>query len=132
LAGKAPDRVQHLKSCAWHKEQLDTRLYQLGAKFLAGSAAATYGIMPGSGLHLELDLLHRIGLSPREAIAAATSNFVDVYGWTDVGRIEPGRVADIVILTADPRSDISAVERIGTVVFKGRVVDRELQAATPL
>jgi pimeloyl-ACP methyl ester carboxylesterase len=47
--------------------------------------------MPDSGLHLEL--LHRIGLSPREALAAATSHYADVYGWPDVGRIEPGRVA---------------------------------------
>ena len=56
--------------------------------------------MPGSGLHLELTLLHRIGLSPREAIAAATSNFADIYGWRDIGRIEPGRVADVLILVA--------------------------------
>jgi hypothetical protein len=74
---------------------LDGQLYTAGARFLAGSNAATYGIMPGSGLHLELTLLHRIGLSPREALAAATSNYADVYGWRDVGRIEPGRVADL-------------------------------------
>jgi hypothetical protein len=62
---------------------------RLGARFLAGSAATNYGIICGSGLHLELALLHRIGLSPREAIAAATSNFADIDGWLDVGRIEP-------------------------------------------
>jgi imidazolonepropionase-like amidohydrolase len=35
-------------------------------------------------------------------IAAATSNFADIYGWRDIGRIEPGRVADVLILEADP------------------------------
>ena len=73
----------------------------MGAKFLTGSNAATYGIMPGSGLHLELTLLHRIGFSPREALAAATSNYADVYGWRDVGRIEPRRAADLRDLEID-------------------------------
>jgi hypothetical protein len=67
------DRRWHVRPCAFHKEMLDRQLYAAGAKFLAGSNATTYGIMPGSGLHLELTLLHRIGLSPREALAAATS-----------------------------------------------------------
>lgn len=70
---------------------LDGQLYAAGATFLAGSNAATYGIMPGSGFHLELTLLHRFGLSPREALAAAT--YADVYGWRDVGRIEPSNPA---------------------------------------
>jgi imidazolonepropionase-like amidohydrolase len=75
-------------------------------------------------------LLHRIGLSPREALAAATSNYADVYGWHDVGRIEPGRVADLLLLDADPRTDASAVDHIRTLVFKGAVVDRDALLAT--
>jgi hypothetical protein len=94
-----------------------------GPKFLAGSNAATYGIMPGSGLHLALTLLHRIGLSPREVLAAATSNYADVYGWRDVGRIEPGRVADPFLLDEDPRTNVSAVDDIHTLGFKGALVD---------
>ena len=119
------DRRWYVRQCAFHKEMLDAQLYIAGAKYLAGSNAATYGIMPGSGLHLELALLHRIGLSPREALAAATSNFADVYKWTDVGRIEPGRVADLLLLNADPRADVTAIDHIRTVVFNGAVVDRD-------
>jgi hypothetical protein len=119
------ERRWYVRQCAFHKEMLDAQLYVSGAKYLAGSNAATYGIMPGSGLHLELTLLHRIGLSPREALAAATSNYADVYGWRDVGRIEPGRVADLLLLDSDPRSDVSAVDHIHTLVFKGRVVERD-------
>jgi Amidohydrolase family len=118
------DRRWHVRQCAFHKEILDGQLYAAGAKFLAGSNAATYGIMPGSGLHLELTLLHRIGLSPREALAAATSNYADVYGWRDVGRVEPGRFADLLLLDADPRTDVSAVDHIHALVFDGAVVDR--------
>jgi len=131
LASVAPERREHVRLCAWHKQSLDTRYYQLGARFLAGSAATTYGVMPGSGLHLEIALLHRIGLSPREALAAATSNFADVYGWRDVGRIESGRTADILILDADPRLDASAVDHINTVVFQGAVLDRSRLGKAP-
>ncbi len=124
LASVPVEKREHVREFGRHKEALDARFYQLGAKFLAGSAASSYGIMPGSGLHREIELLHRIGLSPREAIAAATANYAEVYPWPDVGRIEPGRAADILILDADPRSDVSAVDHIGTLIFKGAVVDR--------
>ena len=125
LASLNADRRKRVRDCAWHKQAFDARLYQLGAKYLAGSSATSYGIMPGSGLHLELTLLHRIGLSPREAIAAATSNFADIYGWSDIGRIEPGRAADVLILNADPRSDLAALEHIDRIVFRGAVLDRK-------
>jgi Amidohydrolase family len=124
LASLPAERREPVQRCGWHKEALDARFYQLGAKFLAGSAATTYGVMPGSGMHLELALLHRIGLSPREAIAAATTNYADVYGWRDVGRIEAGRVADVLVLDADPRQDISALDHIHTLIFQGVVIDR--------
>jgi len=131
LAKLPADRREIVRKCAWHKEALDGQLYKLGAKFLAATIEPSYGIMPGSGLHLEIALLHRIGLSPREAIAAATSNYADIYGWGDVGRIEPGRVADLLILDADPRVDVSAIEHINTIVFGGATVDRTRLLAQP-
>jgi hypothetical protein len=125
LASLTAERRKRVRDCAWHKQAFEARLYQLGAKYMAGSSATSYGIMPGSGLHLELTLLHRIGLSPREAIAAATSNFADIYGWRDVGRIEPGRVADVLILDADPRSDLAALDHIDKIIFRGSMLNRQ-------
>lgn len=125
LASLTAERRTRVRECARHKQAFDARLYQLGAKYLAGSSATSYGIMPGSGLHLELTLLHRIGLSPREAIAAASSNFADIYGWRDVGRIEAGRVADILMLDSDPRSDLAALDHIDRIIFHGSLLDRE-------
>jgi Amidohydrolase family len=125
LASLNAERRKRIRDCAWHKQAFDARLYQLRAKYLAGSSATSYGIMPGSGLYLELTLLHRIGLSSREAIAAATSNFADIYGWSDIGRIEPGRAADVLILNADPRSDLAALEHIDRIVFRGAGLDRK-------
>ena len=125
LTSLTAERRKRVRDCARHKQAFDARLYQVGAKYLAGSSATSYGIMPGSGLHLELTLLHRIGLSPREAIAAATSNFADIYGWRDVGRIEPGRVADVLILDADPRSDLAALNHIDRIIFRGSMLNRQ-------
>jgi hypothetical protein len=96
----------------------------LGARYLADSGTPAYGIMPGSGLHTELKLLLRIGLTPREALAAATSNFADVYGWKDVGRIESERAADILILDADPLADLAALDKIRMLVLGGRPIER--------
>ncbi len=125
LASLPAQRRDYVRNCGWRKESLDAALYKAGAKFLAGSLAPSYGVMPGSGMHLEIALLNRIGLSPREALAAATSNFADFYGWKDVGRIEPGRVADMLILDDDPRVSASAVDHIHAVIFRGLAVDRE-------
>jgi hypothetical protein len=124
LASLPSERRTPVRECAWHREALDARFTQLGVKFLAGSAASEYGIIPGNGLHVEIVLLQRIGLSPRAAIAAATSNFADIYGWHDVGRLEPERAADILILNADPRMDVAALDHIHTLVFNGKVIDR--------
>ncbi len=126
------DRRWCVRQCAFHKEMLDGQLYAAGARFLPESNAATYGIPPGSGLHLDLTLLHRIGLSLREALAAATSNFADVYGWRDVGRVERGGISDLLLLDADSRTDISAVDHIHTLVCKGAVVDRDAPLAGSL
>ncbi len=119
------DRRSAFRACGRLKEAIDASLFRKGARFLAGSSATSYGIMPGSGLHLELLLLHRIGLTPREAIAAATTNFADVYGWKYVGKIEVGRLADLLLLDRDPRVDLSAIEAIHTIVANGRVINRD-------
>jgi imidazolonepropionase-like amidohydrolase len=119
-----PTRRAELQRCAWHREELDRALHAAGAIYLAASAAPAFGIMPGWGLHEELALLQRIGLTPREALAAATSNYADLFGWNDIGRIEPGRTANLVFLSRDPRQDISAVDAISAVWLRGVAVDR--------
>ena len=124
LASQSPERRLALKECAVHRQILDKKLFELGAHFLAGSGSPSYGIIPGSGLHMEVKLLHRIGLTPREAISAATSNFSDIYGWHDIGLVAPGRRADIVLLNSDPRANIDAIDDIRLVMLDGQIVDR--------
>ena len=93
--------------------------------YLAASGAATMGTMPGISLHTELEMLVRIGLSPREALAAATNNFSIQFGWNELGQIAPGRRADILVLDADPTASIWNARRISTMLLEGNIVDRD-------
>ncbi len=93
--------------------------------YLAASGASTLGALPGIALHVEMELLVRRGLTPREALAAATSNYSEKFGWHELGLVAPGRRADIVVLDADPAADIRNADRISDVVLGGVVLDRE-------
>jgi imidazolonepropionase-like amidohydrolase len=69
-------------------------------------------------------LLVRVGLSPREALAAATNNYSLQFGWNELGLIAPGRRADILILDSDPTVNIWNARRISTVILDGETLDR--------
>ena len=61
--------------------------------------------LPGISLHTELELLVRLGLSSREALAAATNNYSLQFGWNELGQITPGRRADILVVDGDPTAE---------------------------
>lgn len=92
---------------------------------LAGTASPAFGTMPGISLHTELELLVRLGLTPREALAAATSNYAAHFGWHELGLVEKGRRADLLILAADPTVDITNSREIRAVILEGVVLDRD-------
>jgi hypothetical protein len=92
--------------------------------YLAASGAPALGSMPGISMHTELEMLVRLGLSPREALAAATSNYAEQFHWSELGLIAPGRRADILILDADPTVNVWNVRRISTLLVDGNVIDR--------
>ena len=78
-----------------------------------------------TGVHLELEELVAAGLTPVEAIRAATGSSARILGAAnDLGTIEVGKRADLVILDADPVADIRNTRRIWQVVHDGRIVDR--------
>jgi hypothetical protein len=103
---------------------LEERYSRAGANYLAGSGTSAFGTMPGISLHHELELLTRIGLSAREALAAATDNYRQAFGWRDLGCLEPGCHADVLVLAKDPTRDLSALWDIDVLVVAGEVVDR--------
>jgi len=93
--------------------------------YLAASGADAMGTMPGISLHTELELLVRLGLSPREALAAATNNYALEFGWNELGQIAPGRRADILAVDADPTINIWNARRISLIVLSGETVERD-------
>jgi Tol biopolymer transport system component len=83
-----------------------------------------------SGLHLELEEMVAAGLSPLEALHAATGGAARIMGAErDLGTIEPGKWADLVILDADPTVDIRNTRRIRAVIQAGRLLDRDAVVA---
>jgi Tol biopolymer transport system component len=77
------------------------------------------------GLHWDLELLVRAGLSPLEALCTATSNAAVVLGVEgQLGCISPGAAADLVVLEADPLEDIRNTQKIYAVIKGGKLIDR--------
>ncbi|HEV8630368.1 MAG TPA: lysozyme inhibitor LprI family protein [Thermoanaerobaculia bacterium] len=103
---------------------LERRYAAAGARYLAGSGTSAFGTMPGISLHHELELLVRVGLTPRQAIAAATTNYGEAFGWRDVGCLAPGCRADLLALAHDPTRDLGALDEIDVLVVDGVVTDR--------
>ncbi len=104
--------------------RINETIFSAFPHYLAGSGADAMGAMPGVSLHTELELLVRLGLSPREALAAATNNYELQFGWNDIGQIAPGRRADILVVDGDPTVDIWNARRISTLILDGVLIDR--------
>ena len=112
------------KSRRANDAQLDSvrRAYEAGVFIAAGNDGGT-PFNPHDDLATELELLVQIGLEPAEALAAATSGAAALLRLSDeVGTVEAGKQADLVILGADPLTDISAVRNVEMVVQAGRIV----------
>ena len=106
----------------WHINQT---IFSSTPHYLAASGASAFGTMAGISMHTELEMLVRVGLSAREAIAAATNNYSLQFGWNELGQIAPGRRADILILDADPTVNVWNARRISGMILDGNMLDRE-------
>lgn len=100
-------------------------MHEAGVDVLAGSDAAVVNIFPGSTLHDELALfVKEIGMTPAEALDRATRRPARFLRLADsIGTIERGKIADLVLLDANPLDDIANTKRIAAVIVGGRLHD---------
>ena len=100
--------------------------HRAGVPFLAGTdtAPAIY-VLPGFSLHDELANFVEAGFSPMDALQTATSNPAKFFGTESTsGSIAPGKIADAVLLNANPLADIHNTTKIAAVIANGRLYDR--------
>jgi imidazolonepropionase-like amidohydrolase len=126
-----PDRVAFFAR-TWPAGLRNVReMHAAGVRLMAGSDVAVLNVFPGATLHEELRLfVDSVGMTPGEALASATREPAEWLGLADsVGTIAPGKVADLVLLDADPLADITNTRRVAAVVLRGRLLERADLAA---
>jgi imidazolonepropionase-like amidohydrolase len=108
------------------------RFHAAGGRVVAGSDSPNQLLPPGASLHRELRLLVAAGLSPKDALLAATREPARLLGAADtLGVIQPGAVADFVVLAANPLADIANLELVVMVVTYGVAYDPADLRRTP-
>jgi len=101
------------------------QMQRAGVRMLAGTDPPTRDVFPGFTLHDELGLLVEAGLTPMQALQAATRNAAQCLGLLDsLGTIEVGKIADLVLLEANPLANISNTQKIGAVVLRGKLLPK--------
>ncbi len=103
------------------RNELVKRIHEAGGKIMAGSDTPELFLVYGFTLHRELQSLVEAGLSPYAALEAATRNPAEfLHALSEIGTIEKGKRADLVLLDANPLADISHTERRAGVMVRGR------------
>jgi imidazolonepropionase-like amidohydrolase len=101
-----------------------------GGRIAVGTDAPNQLLVPGYSTHRELELLVKAGLTPREALRAATRNGAVLLGVDSLGLLAPGKVADLIVLTRNPLSDIRNTRAIEAVMIRGQLLDTDSIRAT--
>jgi sugar phosphate isomerase/epimerase len=121
--GRPVEEIRPFKDGYRKVQQFLAKFVQAGGKIYAGtdSSAAT---TPGLSLHHEMQLLVDAGLTPMQAIMAATSNGAELLGLERrIGTVEEGKAADLMLVDANPLQEITNTKKIFKVIKDGRVVD---------
>ena len=97
------------------------KAHRAGVRMVFGSDA---GVMPHGQIGRQFRTMVQYGMTPLEAIRAATHNAAEALGRTDVGRIAPGAFGDLVAVRGDPTQDVTLLERVDAVIKGGTLIRR--------
>jgi len=114
--------LQAFRRSRARQNQFVREFKRAGGLVAAGSDAANQLLVPGLSLHEEMALLVAAGLTPVEAVTAATRKAAELLGADSLGRVAAGKVADLVVLDANPATDIGATRRIAFVIVRGVMI----------
>ncbi len=104
-------------------QDLFVRAFQkAGGKVVTGTDAANQMLVPGASEHTELELLVGAGLTPAQALRAATRDAATLLGADSLGTLVPGKAADLVVLGKDPLADIRNTRSVTRVMIRGQLV----------
>jgi imidazolonepropionase-like amidohydrolase len=122
-ANRTAEEISHQRQMWDYRQQFVRELFAHDVPILAGTDTGTPYSVPGFALHDELELLVNAGATPRQALHAATVEPARFLGRADdLGSVEPRKIADLVVLDADPLTDIRNTRRIHSIVTRGRVI----------
>jgi imidazolonepropionase-like amidohydrolase len=128
-SGMLPKAAPAASDLTWRREFLSNlaRAREAGITVVAGTDTGNPLVFPGFSMHHELELMVEAGMSPMDALVAATRLPAQMLGKSDVfGTLQPGRRADLLVLGANPLEDIRNTRSLELVVQKGVVLDRAI------
>jgi len=124
LVSHSPEDYEAFRGSALGMAKVAKRMYDAGVNLMAGSDSENPGVVPGYGLHKELELLVLGGFTPAEVLKLVTVNPAKFLNRTDIGIVSTGTQADLVILNANPLADITNTTLIDGVILQGKYLDR--------
>ena len=126
LAELDTDPVSYRRQFVEKEFEIVGAMHKAGVQLLAGTdTAAAVDVLPGFSLHTELEYFVRAGLTPMQALQTATINPAEFIGVEDeLGTVEKGKLANLVLLDANPLEDIRNTRMIDAVILNGRLLTR--------
>jgi len=127
--GMLPESIEKEKALGKLQRENFQRAVRAGVRMAFGTDG---GVYPHGQNAKQFAYMVQYGMTPMQAIQAATSNAAELAGWKDrVGTIEVGKLADVIAVASDPLADIRALENVGFVMKGGAVVKNEIPAPPP-
>jgi imidazolonepropionase-like amidohydrolase len=135
----SPERAQKLSSSPTFPKYAPTLQFAMdnfaaqvkaGIRYGMGTDSGPTARFPGYFAHWELELMVKAGITPLQALTAATSSNAEILGARDIGTVQPGKWADLLVLDKDPTADIRNTRTIHEVFVAGRKVPTIWQTCT--
>jgi imidazolonepropionase-like amidohydrolase len=125
-AAPSAQELELARAAEARRREIIAVMKRAGVQFVVGTDSGGAWRIPGRSLHEGLQEMVKVGLTPMETIVAATGSSARLLRRDkDLGTVQAGKLADLVLLDANPLQDIANTQRINAVVVNGRLMDRK-------